>query len=653
MASLVPSRRTSSLGPVAADSRDSDRRDLPAIPLMGEGKDCELPRVAGAPLHCFGDTAVLDDGFDLERTDHFLRQTLREELDCLQTYQQHVECLVNDGFRSLDTKLQVLLERTNQEPARIQNQDAVKVGTACEIVLCHPNGSRIQPARNNLNGRLKKKEMAPPEESPEAETPVVQMSTIVVEEEHPPKRSKASKRQGSRRSRNTSALSFRAFIESELRAMKDGNSKSANAPEGKVATMVAHPKFDGFIVCVVLFNSVLVGLQIQHQAIQDEPFPPFELAEYMCSMVFLIELILRMAALKSFCSRPNRLWSCFDVTLVCMSLIDFAFTKIMESITIPSAGSSVGKIVKVARVARVMRILRMVRFLARVRIMVAMIVGSMTALFWLFVLIFSVMYVFAIILTQGATDWRKPDDREWPMRDDLYIEVDTCFGSVPHTMYSLFQAMTGGRSWGEFAVLTWPIGWIYTSIFFFYIFFTFFSVLNIVTGVFVDGAIQQANSDRSMRIKKESEATAAFVEDLHELLEVLDKDGDGMISSLEWERGIGSMEVRSVLSALEIETTDVMDLFELLDADGDRTVSIGELVEGIQKVKGPAQSIQMHVLLSRINKLYKYVVSKEEQLSSYTSAQDTRISTPLLLQHSRSNIEALQEPAGHTQQGTE
>merc|ERR1719382_1534194 len=75
----------------------------------------------------------------------------------------------------------------------------------------------------------------------------------------------------------------------------------------------------------------------------------------------------------------------------------------------PSSAGFLGKLLRIIRMARIMRILRTVRFLAQLRIMTHMIVSSMMSLFWIFVILAALIYVFAIILTQGATEYLQQD----------------------------------------------------------------------------------------------------------------------------------------------------------------------------------------------------------------------------------------------------
>ena len=57
-------------------------------------------------------------------------------------------------------------------------------------------------------------------------------------------------------------------------------------------------------------------------------------------------------------------------------------------------------------------------------------------------------------------------------------------------------------------------------------------------GVFVDGAIQLANEDRSVMMKKEAYARENSATHLMDLLEQIDEDGSGTISKDELENQI-------------------------------------------------------------------------------------------------------------------
>jgi len=256
-----------------------------------------------------------------------------------------------------------------------------------------------------------------------------------------------------------------------------------------------------------------------------------------------------------------------------------------------------------ARMARITRVLRMTKFLAKVRVMGTIILSSMASLIWLFLLLTTIMYIFAIVLTSGATGWLKPDDRSPPVDDERYTPIKETFGTVSRSMLCLFESVTGGRNWGIPNELTQAIGILYSFVFSFFIFFFVFSVLNIVTGVYVDGAIQQAHSDRAMQESKKEIEKRVGVELLAEILGSIDTDASGSVTRRELDVAMKTPEVQTLMELLEVNAEDADKLFDLMNADGDDALSIPEFVDGMHKLKGVAMSIDVHLILVRLNKV--------------------------------------------------
>merc|ERR1712232_504763 len=115
-------------------------------------------------------------------------------------------------------------------------------------------------------------------------------------------------------------------------------------------------------------------------------------------------------------------------------------------------------------------------------------------------------------------------------------ELGLHFGSVGNSTYSCFKAMTGGQSWGEMLEpLRTTTGPFYTFLFYFYIMFSVLVLLNIITGVFVDGAMQKIKYDKDLVIEKEIAAKKASIQSLQEIFSETDTDGSGNISLAEFK----------------------------------------------------------------------------------------------------------------------
>jgi len=251
--------------------------------------------------------------------------------------------------------------------------------------------------------------------------------------------------------------------------------------------------------------------------------------------------------------------------------------------------------------------------------MASLIVGSMVSLFWLLVLLLVVMYIFAIVLTQGATMWLKPGDGyARPVGNTHYSNVIYYFGSLTKTIYTLFMAMTGGVSWGEPADASQAYGWVYFCVFTSYIFFAIFSVMNIVTGVFVDGAIQQAESDRSLILEAQAKEKQEVCRTLEEIVFELDVDDSGCLSREEWEGAFVDPSIQGALAAMQVNIHDCDDLFDMLDVDGDGRVDVKEFIHGMIRLKGWAKAVDIERLFCRVLQLhsdYKRLMEKMEQLA--------------------------------------
>jgi len=225
---------------------------------------------------------------------------------------------------------------------------------------------------------------------------------------------------------------------------------------------------------------------------------------------------------------------------------------------------------------------------------------SVRSLFWLMVLLCIILYVFSICFTQGVTEYLingLPDEDG---------ELKKYYGSLSHSAFTLFISITGGVSWQEVLHPLARAGWPFTTLFLAYVSFCVFSkVLNIVTGVFVDGAIQRSAQERDLRLEKEKEQKKVYISMLMDLLREIDSGGTGVITRQELEEAFKSDKVRYSFSVLDIDINDSNYLFDMLDDDGSGEVDMEEFVSGCLRLKGNAKSIDIHTLMFEIKHLMR------------------------------------------------
>lgn len=375
--------------------------------------------------------------------------------------------------------------------------------------------------------------------------------------------------------------------------------------ESRLLKIVMHPVFDYFFAAMILLNSLFIGVQTEVKARSTKASEPQELevVEQVFAYMFALELFLRLGALKlSFFNSKIIAWNLFDMLLVIMSFIEIILNATTNEDNSGGASGTAGKVIRVFRMARIVRIMRVLRFLAELRIMVTLIMNSARSLFWLMVLLIGILYVFSIFFTQGVTEFLKD-----PVNHDN-AEADTLladYGSLINSAYTLFASITGGVSWRDVLNPLGHTGWLFSMLFILYIFFCIFSVLNIVTGVFVDGAIQRSSQERDLRLEKEKEQKKMYVSMLTDLLEEIDAEGTGVISREDLQEAFKSEQVRYYFSVLDIDVTDSNYLFDMLDLDRSGEVDMEEFVSGCLRLKGNAKSIDIHTLMYEIKLMIK------------------------------------------------
>merc|ERR1719162_1797859 len=113
----------------------------------------------------------------------------------------------------------------------------------------------------------------------------------------------------------------------------------------------------------------------------------------------------------------------------------------------------------------------------------------MISLVWAMLLMSIMFYVFGLTITQGVVEFLG-DNAAWD--DPRYEGLSRHFGRLDRSVLSLFEAMAGGISWGELVDDLQYLSWSFILLFFTFISVAIFAVMNIVTGVFVQTAMERS-----------------------------------------------------------------------------------------------------------------------------------------------------------------
>jgi len=345
------------------------------------------------------------------------------------------------------------------------------------------------------------------------------------------------------------------------------------------------------VIFMVVMNTLFIGLQTQYAAMHRHP-PAFEaISENVFCVIFFLELMVRFRAegLNFFISK-DWAWNLFDSVVVLAMVAEQVLRVVFDDAFEQLSTISMLRIMRVIRIVRVLRITRVLKFFRELRMMITSILRSAKSLIWVFLILSVLFYIFGISLVQGVVAFCDSQDK-WESSDTAALRDS--FGSLDRSFLALFEAMSGGISWGELLDSLKPLPVIYSIIFLTYVAFAIFGVVNIVTGVFVENAMQSGIFDRDTLVQEEMLEKEQYVERIKVCFEELDIDKNGCIGLDEFKEAVSDSKMVALINALGLDITDVQSLFILLDRDQSGSIDIEEFLVGCLRLKGEARSLDI------------------------------------------------------------
>lgn len=229
----------------------------------------------------------------------------------------------------------------------------------------------------------------------------------------------------------------------------------------KVKTFTDSPRFQNFIIGLIIFNSITIGLETSDQ-IMSSFGNTLLLIDKIILAIFVIEIGLKLYANRfSFFTSG---WNLFDFSIVAVAHL-------------PVSGS-----LAVLRSLRIFRSLRLIKNVPKLRFIVESLFHSLPSLLWIFVLLALVFYVFAVIGTKLFSE-----------------QFPQWFGTLGTSMFTLFQIMTL-EGWAEISreiMNVYPLSNIYFILF---ILLASYTTLNIFIAIVVNtmSEVQQKVSSENV-----------------------------------------------------------------------------------------------------------------------------------------------------------
>jgi len=352
--------------------------------------------------------------------------------------------------------------------------------------------------------------------------------------------------------------------------------------------------FQACIMLLILLNLVMLGVEVDvASSLGPEEEDPviFQVLNITIVVVFIFEIVVKIMGFgfNHFFYGPERWWNAFDLVIITTSVIETfldLLTKTMESSTVDSSHLRIMRFMRLARALRGVRVMRLVRFIGALRSIVFAIMSTLWSLVWTLVLLVLLFYCFAVILAQLVSDHCR-----FSSHCDAMLQRH--WASVPESMLTLFLSITGGLSWTEALEPLRTVSGVAFSCLIVYVFLSYFAILNVVTGVFCNNAIESSKADKDIAIMKQMEWHKGQLRALKGVFNEIDNDKSNKVSIKELEVAMSQEKLASFMESMDISTQDIWTLFLILDADGSGEISFEEFVSGCMQLQGPAQSVQL------------------------------------------------------------
>lgn len=405
-------------------------------------------------------------------------------------------------------------------------------------------------------------------------------------------------------------INMRTSVQSDAKPMFTAmgvHTKSSNTVDLKerhfdsctdcIAKVILNEYFNYSIGLLIALNAVWIGVQtewaVRAATAGSSSTPDFLRTVSSCfCFVFTVEVILRiMVHRMQFFLADDWRWNMFDLTIVALQFVEEVLEYSLDG-NVTSTGSSWMRVLRALRLARIARLVRVLRILTELRTMLGSIMCTMGSLCWTLVLLLLITYAASICIAQTVADHGliKPEDVAVGSPLQIY------YGSLGSSMIALYQAISGGVDWRQMSdPLDEQIGTHMSLFLVMFIAFTTLSLLNIVTGIFVEAALQNSKMEGDLNM----------VNRLREVIDLANVSEDGQISWTDFNGHLDTPQMRAYFKSVDLDVSEAKALFKLLDTGDTGAINVEEFINGCLRLRGTARAIDLATLMSQTTRMHR------------------------------------------------
>lgn len=244
-----------------------------------------------------------------------------------------------------------------------------------------------------------------------------------------------------------------------------------------------------------------------------------------------------------------------------------------------------------------LRLVKSIQTFDSLYLIVATIMGSISALFWSAVLLLIGQMMTAFVLNQMLEDYMLDESKPIEQRKEVY----RYFGTFTRSFFSMFEITLGNFVPISRALMENVSEW--------YLIFNMlhkcaigFAVVNVVRGVFMHETFKVAGTDDHIMLSQKLRSKRIHRKKMKRLFEIADADGNGTLDREEFADICKDKILITWMGSMELDIHDSNLVFTLItgreeggdaDEDDDAALTLDQLVDHMSKMKGPARGIEL------------------------------------------------------------
>eukprot|EP00929_Paragymnodinium_shiwhaense_P014857 TRINITY_DN12281_c0_g3_i1.p1 TRINITY_DN12281_c0_g3~~TRINITY_DN12281_c0_g3_i1.p1 ORF type:complete len:761 (+),score=146.88 TRINITY_DN12281_c0_g3_i1:81-2363(+) len=358
--------------------------------------------------------------------------------------------------------------------------------------------------------------------------------------------------------------------------------------------IVCSKAFESVCSLVITINTIFIAYASNYAMdnLHDPETPLMKAIEVAFTVFYVIELVLRIIVFQAtyICS-IDWAWNLLDVLLVLVSLQELIMTSGIVTNSEGSLNVSFLRVLRVMKMMKLFRVVRLLRMFRELRLIWSSIVGCVKAIFWAMVLIAATSFMCGVCFLQACTFYIRENEQDLSLEE--LTRLKSLWGTVQHSMLSLYMCVTNGADWAEVADSLVRAGHLYYMLFLLYILFYTCVISNTLTSLFVESTMANADKDQQYVIQNALEQSDKIIDKLHDWFHDVDIDGNGYVTYEEFCMKLQDPRSVAFASTLNIEVTDLKQFFSVLSRNGKQTVDLETFVVGCIKLRGAARSMDL------------------------------------------------------------